>query len=404
MSLKTIRVTIILIALFVLVGGIGYRFGQNDYRLHVTQKAPYMTITHKDPSVLTNVDFGLFWDVWNKLQRLYLDKTLIDPQKMVYGAISGMVSSVGDPYTVFLTPDQNKDTKEELGGSFEGIGAQLGFKDKQIIVIAPLKGTPAERQGIRPGDAILKIDGKDTIGMTLPEAVSKIRGPKGTKVTLTILHEKVEKPIDISLSRDTILVKSVEWEKKVVNGKEVALIKLSRFGDTTNTEWDTVVSEIKTNKISNIVLDVRNNPGGYLNSAIHIGSEFFKDGSIVVQESGTGEKQQYPATGKGKFLTEKVVVLINKGSASASEIVAGVIQDRKRGVLIGETSFGKGTVQEALDLDENAGLHITTAKWLLPSGAWIHQKGLIPDTKVEMDDKDPVKDPQLDQALNLAVK
>jgi len=403
MSLKTIRTIIALCAIVILSGGLGYRFGQARV---INPKAPFSSveILHKEPQVLTSVDFGQFWEVWNKLSQNYMDKTVVDPQKMVYGAISGMVGSLDDPYTVFLTPEQNRDTKEELGGSFEGIGAQLGFKDKQLIVIAPLKGTPAEQAGVLSGDAILRIDNKDTAGVTLPEAVSKIRGPKGTKVKLTIAHVKEEKPIDLEITRETIIVKSVEWEKKEAKGKSIALIKLSRFGDSTNLEWDNVVSEIKRVNISRIILDLRNDPGGYLSGAVYIANEFLPSGTIVIQESGNGQKTVQNVSRKGKFISEKVIVLINKGSASASEIVAGALQNSKRGLLVGETSFGKGTVQEVLDLEKGAGLHITTAKWLLPSGRWIDKVGLKPDIEVSQDEKDPTVDLQFNRALELIVK
>lgn len=403
MSLKTIRTVIALCAIVILSGGLGYRFGQARV-IYQNGLIPSVEILRKEPQVLTNVDFGQFWEVWNKLSQNFLDRTAIDSQKMVYGAISGMVASLGDPYTVFLTPEQNKDTKEELGGSFEGIGAQLGFKDHQLIVIAPLKGTPAEQAGVRPGDAILRIDDKDTSGITLPEAVSKIRGPKGTKVKLTIAHEKEEKPIDLEISRETIVVKSVEWEKKTLDGKNIAYVKLSRFGDSTSPEWDRTVSEIKQANITRVILDLRNDPGGYLSGAVYITSEFLPNGTVVIQENGRGERTVQKVSRSGKFISEKVIVLINKGSASASEIVAGALQDRKRALLVGEISFGKGTVQEALDLEKGAGLHITTAKWLLPSGRWIDKIGLKPDIEVSQDEKDPTTDLQLNRALELAVE
>lgn len=403
MSVKTIRSIVVICALLLLSGGIGYKLGRSQIIFHGLNLSN-IEISHKEPSVLTNVDFDQFWEVWNKISQNYIDKTVIDPQKMVYGAISGMVNSLDDPYTVFLTPEQNKDTKEELGGSFEGIGAQLGFKDHQLIIVAPLSQTPAEKAGIRPGDAILRIDGKETTGITLPEAVSKIRGPKGTKVKLSILHEKEEKPIELEIARDTIVVKSVEWEKKEANGKIIAYLKLTRFGDTTSSEWDKAVDEIKSSHISKIILDVRNDPGGYLSGSIYIASEFLLDGTVVIQENGNGEKKVQTVNRKGRLISEKLVVLINRGSASASEIVAGALQDRKRAILIGETSFGKGTVQEAIDLEKGAGLHITTAKWLLPSNRWIDKVGLKPDVEEAIDEKNPASDTQLNRALDLISK
>jgi carboxyl-terminal processing protease len=245
------------------------------------------------------------------------------------------------------------------------------------------------------------IDGRETNGMTLPEAVSKIRGPKGTTVKLSILHEKEEKAVELTIARETIVVKSVEWEKRSISGKNVAYLKLLRFGDNTNSEWDKAVFEITKANVTGVVLDLRNDPGGYLSGAVYIASEFLPDGVIVIQEATGGERVVYKVNRKGNILRQKLVVLMNRGSASASEIVAGALQDRKRAVLVGENTFGKGTVQEAVDLENGAGLHITTAKWLLPSGRWIDKAGLTPDYPVSPDEKNLSKDIQLEKALTL---
>jgi len=317
-----------------------------------------------------------------------------------------MVSSLGDPYTVFLTPQQQKETKEELGGQFEGIGAQLGIKDKKIVVVSPLKDTPAEKAGIKPGDWIVKVDGKETANWTLPEAVSKIRGPRGTNVVLTIIHEGEEKPVEVTITRDTILVKSVEWEIKT---PKIAYLKLSRFGDQTSNEWEKAVGEIalsyQKGEIKGLVLDLRNNPGGYLSGAVFISGEFLPKGTLVVQqEVSSGARQTYSVDRQGKLLKIPLVVLINKGSASASEIVAGALRDHERAKLVGETSFGKGSIQEAQDLPGGAGLHITTARWLLPKGEWINGTGIKPDYEVKMEEKEKTQDLQLEKAIEVLVK
>jgi len=344
---------------------------------------------------------------------------------MVYGAIAGMVSSLGDPYTVFLPPDQNKEAKDDLSGKFEGIGAQLGVKDKKIVVVAPLRGTPAEKAGLRPSDWIVKVDDKETAGWTLPEAVAKIRGPKGSRVKLTILHKDDTKPVDVSVARDTINVPSVEWEIKKLkikdeklkiikeeceDCKQVVYLKLSRFGDQTTAEWNKAVEEIsskfkvQSSKLHGLVFDVRNNPGGYLSGSVFIASEFLKDGIIVIQESVSGGKQNYSVDRKGKLTDIPLVVLINKGSASASEIVAGALQVHGRAKLVGETTFGKGSIQEAQELAGGAGIHITTAKWLLPNGKWINGSGIDPDMKVENTEANPDEDFQLEKAMEILVK
>ncbi|MCL5675695.1 MAG: S41 family peptidase [Patescibacteria group bacterium] len=399
MKLSVIRNIILILSLLIISGGLGYNLGQKN-ALGSKTAAPvsYNRINENDPAA-KNIDFSLFWTVWDKLDQTFFDKAALDPQKMIYGAISGMVSSLGDPYTVFLTPSQNKETKDELGGLFEGIGAQLGIKDKKIVVVAPLKDMPAEKAGIKAGDWIVKIDGKDaTTSMTLPEAVNLIRGPKGTKVTLTVLHEKSTAPADITITRDTITVKSVELTFQ----DNVAVLRLSRFGDTTNDEWDKAVSQILTTpKVKGVVLDLRNDPGGYLSGSVYIASEFLKAGAVVIQEDANKQRQYYNVDRAGRLLNMPLAVLINKGSASASEIVAGAMQDRNRGKLVGETSFGKGTIQNAEDLGNGAGIHITVAKWLTPNGRWINGTGLTPDYAVGMDEKNPDKDPQLLKAVQL---
>lgn len=408
MSLKTIRNFILILALIILAGGVGYNLGLRETNLSFKNFQPQLSVTNTAPPISkSNVDFSLFWNVWDRLEKNYIDKKALDPQKMVWGAISGMVSSLGDPYTVFLTPEQQKESKDDLGGQFEGIGAQLGIKDKKIVVVAPLKDTPAELAGIKPGDWILKVDGKDTTNWTLPEAVSKIRGPRGTTVVLTIVHEDQDKPIEIPITRAQILVKSVEWSR--VADKNVAYLKLSRFGDQTNEEWQKAVEEIvatyQKKEVKGLVLDLRNNPGGYLNGAVFIAGEFLPQASLVVQqEDASGLRQNYNVDRPGKLIKIPLVVLINKGSASASEIVAGALRDYARAKLVGETSFGKGSIQEAQELSSGAGLHITTAKWILPKGDWINGKGIKPDIEVKMDEKNPQADPQLEKAIEILVK
>ena len=380
-----LRVILIVILAFV----IGWKVGQ----------------TQIPPPKNNNADFKLFWDTENLLKRDYLDKSALDQNKLYYGAISGMVSAVGDPYTFFLPPEAQKSSKEELNGSFEGVGIQLGFNpDKRLAVIAPLEGTPAKAAGVKPLDMIIKIDGKDTTGLSLPEAVKLIRGTKGTKVMLEILREGEEETRTFTMVRDTIVVKSVELEyKKTKSGKNVAWIKLSRFSERTRSEWQEAVKDIISKTPNGVILDVRNNPGGYLDGAVFVTSEFLEGGDVVLQEDGQGKKQAFKVNREGNLLTIPLIVLINKGSASASEIVAGALQDRERAKLVGEQSFGKGTIQEAEELEKGAGIHITVARWLTPNGKWVNEtKGLKPDVIIEMpkDAKDN-QDPQLDKALEL---
>lgn len=383
---------------------LGWQLGHRDVQVKWATYKPTVSIINKVPPEKVNLDFKLFWDTWDLLSRSYFDKKAIDPNKLFYGSLSGMVSSLGDPYTVFLPPEQQKFSKDELNGSFEGVGIQLGFnKDKRLVVVAPLSGTPAEEAGIKPEDVIVKIDDKETTNMTLPEAVNLIRGAKGTQITLTILREGDLDTRSFTLIRDTIIVKSVEVSfKDTKSGNKIAVIKLSRFGERTENEWNEAISNVLSTKADAVVLDLRNNPGGFLEGAVFIASEFLDGGTVVLQENSEGEKLTFKVTRAGKLTKLPLSVLINKGSASASEIVAGALQDRKRGELVGEKSFGKGTIQEAQDLSGGAGIHITVAKWLTPNARWVNDTGgLDPDVKVEGSKDDATKDPQLDKAIEL---
>jgi carboxyl-terminal processing protease len=328
------------------------------------------------------LDFSLFWEVWDRLAANYLDKAALRPDEMIYGAIRGMTAALGDPYTVFLPPAENKQAKEDLNGAFEGVGIQLGYRDGKLAVVAPLKDMPAEKAGIRASDLILKIDEKGTDGLSLPEAVSLIRGPAGTKVKLTLGREGEEGSFEKELIRQAIVVPSVEVRFE----NNLAILKLSRFGDRTNEEWQKAITEILAQpSLKGLILDLRNNPGGYLTGSIFIASEFLDSGVVVRQEQADGRKESFSVNRVGKLTKLSLVVLVNKGSASASEILAGTLQERQRAKIVGETTFGKGTIQEAQELPNNAGLHITTARWLLPSGKSIDKNGIVPDVEVKED-------------------
>ncbi len=393
------------VAIAILTAVIGWQVGHYDVKVQWSQYKPQFNVSNQNPpAAQKNLDFSLFWQVWDMLSKNYVDKKALDAQKMYYGAIQGMVAAIGDPYTVFLPPASQKSIKEELGGSFDGIGLQLEVnKDKRLFVISALKDTPSDKAGIKPGDLILKIDGKDASSLSLYEAVDKIRGQKGTNVTLNIYHEGDSAPKDVTLKRDTIVVKSVELTMKTSpQGKKIAYIQLTRFGERTFSEWDKAISDALAQAPNGVIVDVRNNPGGFLDGAQYIGSEFIDKGNIVQSEDANGTKTPYPVKRIGKMLDIPMEVMINKGSASASEIVAGAIQDDKRGKLIGDQSFGKGTIQESQELPGGTGIHITVAKWLTPNGRWIHGVGLTPDVKVEATGgADLNKDLQLDKALSL---
>ena len=355
---------------------------------------------------LTAIDTTSMNDVLGRLKESYLKTEDIDATKLMYGATEGMTRSLGDPYTNFFPPIDNSRSKEDLSGEFGGVGIELGFIDKTLAVIAPLKDSPAMKAGVRAGDLILNITDKknnvdkDTSGITVTDAVNLIRGEKGTEVILTTFREGDKTSKEVILVRDTIKVPSSEitW---IDNGR-VAVITVSKFGEQTLTEWNKIVTEVRSKNATGVILDLRNNPGGYLQRAVDLGSEFISSGVIVKQRDKL-KTEVMSVNRNGKLIGMPLVVLINKGSASASEILAGALRESLGVKLVGEKSFGKGTVQEAQELPDGSGLHVTVAEWLLPSGKNIHGDGLEPDVVVKYvyDEKNPTADNQMDKALEV---
>jgi carboxyl-terminal processing protease len=397
-----------LIAIIFFVGG--YFLGVRGYKAEVT-KALNVNISRTVPPD-KNVDFALFWQIWDTLTEKYYDKTKLIPSQLVYGAISGMVSSVGDPYTMYLIPTQNKIVNEDLSGSFEGVGIEIGYRNSNLAVIAPLAGSPAEKAGVKAGDYITHIVDKekgvdvDSTTLNTSDAVTYIRGKAGTKVSLTLFRDGVSTPIVVELSRAKIDVPSVtlSW---VGTDANVADIKISKFGAETKGEWDKAISDVNAKcqmlngKCKGIIIDLRNNPGGYMQGAIDIASDFVSlNTTVVIQQTGDGVKTEYKSLTLPRLMDYKVAVLINGGSASASEILAGALRDNRDIKLVGDKSFGKGTIQEPIDVAGGSGLHVTTAKWLTPNGTWVHEKGLTPDVVIARGEDIKI-DPQLDAAIKL---
>jgi carboxyl-terminal processing protease len=347
------------------------------------------------------IDFSLFWEVWDKLSDKYVDKDKLNTQKMIYGAISGMVDSLDDPYTVFMEPEDAKIFIEDVSGSFEGVGMEIAIKDSQLQVVAPLEGTPAQRAGMRAGDKIIEIDGVSTAGITADEAIKKIRGEGGTKVVLKIYRDDWQETRDIEIIRDVIQVPSLTVDIKE-NG--IAYIHLYQFSERANYDFNNAAIEILESSAQKIILDLRNNPGGYLEVAQNIAGWFLeKDSVVAIEDFGEGREQQlYKAGGNAKLISYPMVVLINDGSASGSEILAGALRDLRGIKLIGVDSFGKGSVQQLETLKEGS-LKVTVAKWLTPNGYSISEKGLEVDYKVELteDDFKAGKDPQMDKAIEI---
>lgn len=360
-----------------------------------------LLVQSHDKDQPSDVDFSLFWEAWNLLNKKYVDKTKLDQTKMIYGAISGMVKSIGDPFSSFMDPEESKQFSADLQGTFEGIGVEIGMKNNLLTVIAPLEGTPADKAGLKAGDKIIKVGDKLTTDMSVDEAVSLIRGPKDTEVTLTILREKDNNPKELKIMRGTISVKSVKVEYKD-NG--IAVIKISKFGDDTTREMTRISSEILSRKSRGIILDLRNNPGGYLEAAVDISSKFIPEGQLVVAEEGSdGKKNEFRARGGDILSGIPLAILVNSGSASASEITAGALRDDLGAQLIGKKTFGKGSVQQLEKLTGGSNLRVTIARWLTPRGDYIMEKGIDPDIDIDLteDDYNQDKDPQMDKAMQI---
>ena len=353
-----------------------------------------------------DIDFSLFWQSYKTLQEKFVSPEKIDKTTILNGAIAGMVRSLGDPYTVFLDKDDSKKFLEDVSGQFEGIGIEIGEKNGQLQVISPLEGTPAKAAGLRAGDKILKINSKFTTAMSIDEAVNAIRGSKGTKVTLTMFRDGWRDSKDISITRAVIEIPSLKLEfKELPNHQKVAYIRMYEFSENLSSEFAKAAQEILNSDAKSIVLDLRDNPGGYLEVSQDIAGWLLKKNqTVVIEDYGKNQPQNpYTSTGNAALADYPMVVLINKGSASASEILAGALRDDRNIQLIGEKSFGKGSIQELEKLPGGAVLKVTIAHWLTPKGTLIAEKGLEPDVKVELTDDDYAKnkDPQLDKALEI---
>jgi carboxyl-terminal processing protease len=360
-------------------------------------------LSQDPPREVTTVDYSLLWKVLEEVSGKYVDRP-VNQQELMYGAVQGLVRALGDPHSVFLPPEDSKRFKEDLDGNFEGIGAEISIRDEQLIVVAPLPGTPAERAGLRPQDIILKIDGEEFVGMSLDDAVNKIRGPGGTTVVLTVLHKDATDTEEISIVRDSIHIESVRSEVKEVSGKRIGVISLMRFGPDTRSSFESALNSIGVNSVDGLIVDVRNNPGGLLDSAIDVASFWLKSNQVTLKEVDADKREfLYYAKGPGQLAGKRTVVLINEGSASASEILAGALQDYGLATVVGEKSFGKGSVQDLIDLADNSSLKITIAKWLTPNGRSIEGQGIEPDVVVEMtrEDYEQDRDPQMDRGIEI---
>jgi carboxyl-terminal processing protease len=388
---RILHLFIILLFLFIVsfISVLSFQLGRNYQKIY-------------QPVTPEGVDFSLFWQVWNVIYERFPDKEKIDVQKLIQGAILGMIESLEDPHTRFFTPEDTKDFIESMKGEFEGIGIKIDIRDEQLQVVAPIKETPGYRAGLRAGDRIIKIDGVSTANMTIERAVSRIRGPKGTEVILTIFRQGWEKEREIRIKREVIKMPTVSWE---IIEENIAHLKIYHFIERTENDFRKAANEILASPVEKIILDLRNNPGGSLHMAKDIAGWFLERRQVVVIQDFGETKEQiiYRSNGPSHLLKYPLVILINKGSASASEILVGALRDNRKIKIIGKTSLGKGSVQEFILLKEGASLKLTVANWLTPNGKLITNQGLKPDFIIKMTEKDikQSRDPQLDKAIEI---
>jgi carboxyl-terminal processing protease len=344
--------------------------------------------------------FEPFWEAWQIVHQEYVDQP-VDDVELMRGAIRGMMGGLGDQHSSYMDPNEFEQANMPMDGEYEGIGAYVDTTSEYLTVTSPMPGSPAEAAGLRPGDMITAVDGEDMTGVDGSLVLRRVLGPAGTDVTLTILREGERQPFDVTITRAKITLKSVEYEMLEDN---IAYIKLSTYGEKTYSDLRAALRDLMGQKPKGMILDLRNNGGGYLNTAIQVVSQFIGSGAVMYEEYGDGTRQTYEAIPGGLAIDIPLVVLVTEGTASASEITAGAIQDYERGTLVGAKTFGKGSVQSWVPLKNKQGaVRVTIARWLTPNDRQIHQLGLTPDVEVELteEDFDAGRDPQLEKAVEL---
>lgn len=352
------------------------------------------------PSPDTEEEFSIFWEAWNIAERNFVDTNALDPQVMTYGAIRGMLDALGDRgHTRFLSPEELKAEEMSIRGRYSGIGAEIGIRDGVPVIVAPLDGSPAQEAGIRAGDIVVRVDGEDVTGFTLDQVVALVRGPEGEPVTLTLIREGQSAFLEITVVRQTIRIASVSWT--VVPGTSIAHIRISQFNEVALPDLLTALKEIRQQNVTGIVVDVRSNPGGLLDQAVDIASQFLESGNVVLERSRSGAERAYKVKPGGLATDIPVVVLVNQGSASASEIFAGAIQDQQRGTIVGETTFGTGTILSTFYLSDGSAILLGTGEWLTPNGRSLRAAGVTPNVEVPLPDDGRILTPTVTASLTL---
>ncbi|MBI5034227.1 MAG: S41 family peptidase [Chloroflexi bacterium] len=356
--------------------------------------------THADTSSTSSVgpNIQLINEAWDKIQKNYVDPSAMQTESLTYGALSGMVNALGDTgHSTFLTPQMVKSAQNYQRGQFEGIGAQIESQNGQIVIVAPFDDSPAQRAGLHAGDVILKVDGNKISGLPADQVVGKVLGPAGTSVTLTIFNPSTNKTFDVTIVRARIVINNVTWQK--LPGTSIAHLRLAGFSQGVSRQLSRALSDMQQQGITSVILDLRNNPGGLLNEAINTASQFLGTGDVLLEQNAQGRVAHIAVRPGGVATQMPMVVLVNKGSASASEIVAGAIQDAQRGALVGETTFGTGTVLNQFALSDGSALMLAVEQWLTPNGRVIWHKGITPDQVVTLSPDTNILTPESERTL-----
>jgi carboxyl-terminal processing protease len=364
-----------LIMLFVLTGA---AFGAGMVAAGANLLTPCIVRTSDQPA-----QFATFWQAWNLVQRNFVDRQALDPTAMTYGAVRGMVEALGDTgHTAFLTPQEKELRRSGVAGAFTGIGAELGVREGLPVIVAPIDGSPAAEAGLQPGDILVRVDGEDVTRLPLSEIVEKVRGPAGTEVQLTVLRTDDNQSYDITITRREIDIPAASWA--MVPGTSVAAVRISQFSANAERDLINAIQAAEADGATGLIVDVRNNPGGLLDQAIRVTSQFLTGGNVLLEEDAEGNRTEYPVVEGGRAPEIPLVVLVNPGTASAAEIFAGAIQDHERGQVVGETTFGTGTVLQPFDLDDGSELLLGVRQWLTPNGRLIRNQGIAPDVEVTL--------------------